>query len=242
MFKIKRSQDRGYQKLDWLESHFSFSFGNYWNPKDMNFSHLRVINEDYIQPETGFGFHPHRDMEIITFMLDGELTHKDNLGNTGVLKAGNVQLMRAGTGIVHSEVNSSDSEVAHLMQIWVTPNKSGLKPGWWEMAFNDEAPILTLVSPMVSKVDLKLVNKELNETELKIAQDGYIFKSKGDKEFDMSALGNSDVYIQSIGNTRVEIEGNVYLLNDGDALYGSTDKRIGLHSDNIALLFVFPKE
>lgn len=245
MFKIKRSADRGYQKLDWLESYFSFSFGNYWNPKDMNFSHLRVINEDYIQPKTGFGFHPHRDMEIITFMLEGELTHKDNLGNTGVLKAGNVQLMRAGTGIVHSEVNNSESEVAHLMQIWVMPNEAGLAPGWWEMAFNDDAPILTLVSPKNSKVDVRRINPDLNDTELKIAQDGYIFKSKGQKVFDVSALGQSDIYIQSIGNSTIEIDGSVYALSDGDALYGQTntnDSKIALQSDNIALIFAFPKK
>lgn len=130
MLTIRRSQDRGYAHHGWLESFHSFSFAGYYDPAHMGFSVLRVINDDKIAPATGFGMHGHRDMEIITYMLAGELRHTDSMGNGAVIRAGDVQRMTAGRGVRHSEMNASSSAVAHLLQIWITPDALDLPPGY----------------------------------------------------------------------------------------------------------------
>jgi quercetin 2,3-dioxygenase len=121
MIKIRKSSERGHFEYEWLDTYHSFSFGEYYDPHYRNFSHLRVINEDFIAPHQGFGKHPHKNMEIITYVISGELTHEDSLGTKEVLKAGEFQRMTAGSGIFHSEKNLSDKPV-HLFQIWITPH------------------------------------------------------------------------------------------------------------------------
>lgn len=135
-FVIRKGSERGYAKRDWLESYHSFSFAHYYDPQHMQFSVLRVINDDIIAPARGFGMHPHNDMEIITYMLDGELQHRDSMGNGSVIKAGDVQRMTAGSGIVHSEVNASNTADAHLLQIWVLPERLNLEPSYEEKTFS----------------------------------------------------------------------------------------------------------
>lgn len=129
---IRRSAQRGYHQSDWLESYHSFSFGSYYDPKHMGFSVLRVINEDIIAPGMGFGMHGHRDMEIITYMLSGQLQHQDSMGNTSIISAGDVQRMSAGSGIMHSEFNASSDHPAHLLQIWLLPDTKGIQPSYEE--------------------------------------------------------------------------------------------------------------
>jgi quercetin 2,3-dioxygenase len=126
---IRKSAERGYFDHGWLKSFHSFSFAEYFDRNHMNFHSLRVINEDFIKPQNGFGFHPHKDMEIITYVMRGALTHEDNLGNKEEIKAGEFQVMSAGTGIIHSEFNHGLEEV-HLLQIWIKPNVSGGIPGY----------------------------------------------------------------------------------------------------------------
>ena len=129
---IRRSDDRGATQLAWLDSKHSFSFGHYHDPSNMGFGPLRVINDDWIAPDGGFGMHPHRDMEIITYISHGAVEHKDSLGSGSTIRKGDIQLMRAGTGIMHSEFNPSAKEGTRLLQIWIEPDAVGLKPFYQE--------------------------------------------------------------------------------------------------------------
>ena len=135
MITIRPTNERGRVQFGWLDSRYTFSFGSYYDPNHVHFRNLRVINEDFVQPGTGFGTHGHQDMEIITYVLAGEVTHRDSIGNVAVIKPGEVQRMTAGTGILHSEHNLSTDEVLHLLQIWIFPEKKGLEPGYEQKQF-----------------------------------------------------------------------------------------------------------
>ncbi len=137
MISIRHSNDRGAVKMGWLDAKHSFSFGSYYDPEHMGFGPLRVINEDRIQPAQGFGMHGHKDMEIVTYIIDGALEHRDSMGNGSVIRRGDVQRMTAGTGVMHSEFNHSDEKLTHLLQIWVLPERNGLEPGYEDKNFDD---------------------------------------------------------------------------------------------------------
>ncbi len=139
MIVLRRSAERGHAGHGWLESFHTFSFADYYDPAHMGFRSLRVINEDYVQPARGFAPHSHRDMEIVTYVLDGALQHRDDMGNGEIVRPGEVQRMTAGTGVTHSEFNASQSELVHLLQIWILPDRPNLQPSYEQTAFPETA-------------------------------------------------------------------------------------------------------
>jgi redox-sensitive bicupin YhaK (pirin superfamily) len=137
MMKIRRAAERGHSQLSWLDSYFTFSFDQYYDPEHVQFRSLRVINEDVVAPSQGFPMHPHRDMEILTWILDGALEHRDSSGGSGVIRPGELQHMTAGRGVMHSEFNPSPKEPVHLLQVWIIPERKGLDPSYEQLAFAD---------------------------------------------------------------------------------------------------------
>lgn len=138
MIQVRKAQDRGHANHGWLDTYHTFSFASYRDPQHMGFRSLRVMNEDFVQPGQGFGTHPHNDMEIVTYVLEGALEHKDSMGNGEVLRPGEFQRMSAGTGITHSEFNPSGAEPVHLYQIWLFPERKGIEPSYEQKRFSTE--------------------------------------------------------------------------------------------------------
>jgi quercetin 2,3-dioxygenase len=231
--QIRTSQDRGHANRGWLDSYHSFSFANYYDPNWMGFSVLRVINEDIIAPAQGFGMHSHDNMEIITYVLQGNLAHKDSLGNTEVIHQGHVQRMTAGTGITHSEFNASDSEPVHLLQIWILPNKQGLTPSYEDGFFTDAQK---------HNQWCLLASENAEAGSLKVHQDMRLWASKLSERnaLEYALKENRSAYLQ-VASGSVEIGGK--LLNAGDAALFDVAELIEIAAISNAeiLLFDLPK-
>lgn len=202
MIRVIPSKDRHFADHGWLQTYWHFSFAEYYDPQNMHWSALRVFNDDVVQPGQGFGMHPHRDMEIITWVLEGALEHRDSLGNSGVIHPGEVQVMRAGTGIVHSEFNHSKTEPLHLLQLWVLPRTKGLDPGWQQREFSKAARAGRLL-PVVTPGDPKAAAK--NGT-LTMDQDASVYLSSlaaGQQVTHSSAAGRKAYLFVSAGEVQV---------------------------------------
>lgn len=227
---IVKSNERGYFKNEWLKSFHSFSFGDYYNPEAMNFRHLRVINHDFIAPEMGFGTHPHRNMEIITYVLKGKVAHKDSMGNQTFINAGEVQVMSAGRGVAHSEFNPLNAEL-ELLQIWVTPQENGLEPSYDQKIFP--------VSERKNQLGL-IISPDGSGGSLKIHQDVRIYSTvlEKDKQVDYSLPKHRYAWIQ-IANGSVEMNGQKLEKGDGVSASFSDEKLSfkGLSPESDVLIF-----
>ena len=231
MIEIRKVQDRGHSHIDWLDSYHSFSFGEFYDPDHIQFGYLRVINEDRIKPSMGFGTHPHRDMEIITVMLEGELAHKDSMGNGSVIKKGDIQKMTAGSGIMHSEFNNSDSVEAHLLQIWITPNRMGLSPGYEQISIND----------LNNSDEIKLIaSGKVNKGNgiININQDIELFLGRLDKnrKVEFSSEDSNKIWIQLISG-QMSINGKELSAGDGAAITESDILKIESKEKSEFLIF-----
>jgi len=218
MLTVKRSESRGLANHGWLKSRHTFSFADYYDPKNMNFGPLRVINEDRIDGGTGFGQHPHRDMEIISYVIDGALGHQDSMGNKTVILPGEVQRMSAGTGVVHSEQNESKDSPTHFLQIWIIPDQMMAKPGYGQKSFTEE----------LKQKDLVLVvSKTGRDGSITINQDADLYLSRlaPGKEVTFNAKAERGIWIQVIkGSLAVQDQE----LKAGDAASMSEEKLITL--------------
>ena len=170
MIAIKRSADRGHLDHGWLDTYHSFSFGEYYDPRNMGYRSLRVINEDVVAPGQGFGTHPHRDMEIITYVLEGALEHRDSMGNHGVIRPGELQRMSAGTGVRHSEFNHSKTEPVHLLQIWIMPDTEGVKPSYEEKKIDAQPGKLQLMAAKNASNGTATIHQDAKVYVAKLAQ------------------------------------------------------------------------
>ncbi len=228
MINVRRSKNRGHANHGWLDSYHTFSFGEFMDADFMGFRSLRVINEDNVAPDMGFGSHPHRDMEILSYVITGELKHQDNMGNTSVIKAGNLQKITAGTGITHSEFNPSTTTSVHFLQIWIIPRDRGLKPSYQEQS----------LSP-TSTNSLVLVGSSIPTTGvIEFNQDVDIYRgtlSKGTNERFVIRQGRG-VWIQMIKGT-MTVNDQELFPSDGAAIEGLNDITITPFNDVEFLLF-----
>lgn len=173
MITVRKSDERGVTKIAWLDSRHSFSFGDYEDPAFESFGALRVINEDWIAGGAGFPPHPHRDMEIVTYILEGAISHKDSSGGGGLIKPGEIQRMSAGSGIVHAEFNASASRPCHLLQIWIMPSQNGIEPGYEQK---------TIDAPAIQNHFSRIAAPDPQPTEVRLVQDAEIWAAKLDAD------------------------------------------------------------
>ena len=229
MLKKLPKENMGTSNLGWLESRFHFSFADYVNYDNMNFGVLRVLNDDIIHPQSGFDTHPHRDMEIISYVVQGEITHKDSMGNAETLKRGEVQYMSAGTGVRHSEHNLHSNEDLRLLQIWIVPPQKGLEPVYGSHKFDE--------SESKNKL-LNIVSSDEGDAKIKIHQDVNIYVSKLEKSrsLDFTVKKGRQIYF-------VQIEGisniNGVILEDGDGMEIVNETKLDIQAlKNSHFLFI----
>lgn len=229
MIDIIQSESRGSADHGWLQSKHTFSFASYYDPTRIHFGALRVINEDHIAPGQGFGTHPHNDMEIITYIVSGAVAHKDSMGNGTVIRAGEIQRMTAGTGVLHSEFNHSDDEELHLLQIWIIPAEKGLEPGYEQTLFPREEKLNRL--RLVGSADGR-------DGSLTIHQDVDLYASVLDagKHVVLEEVGERRVFIQVVSG-ELDVNGEALVAGDGMQIRNETRVTATARSEAEFLLF-----
>ncbi len=229
MIKIRRSQERGFADHGWLKSFHTFSFADYYDERYTSYRHLRVINEDRVEGGFGFDTHPHSDMEIISYVVDGVLEHKDSLGIGTVIKPGDVQVMSAGTGVSHSEFNHAKHQKVHFLQVWIMPNKKGLKPTYQQKNFTQRERLnrLCLIVSPASKDGALLINQDVN-----------IFASilEKDQTIICTVKRNRHFWLQLItGQLKINNE----TLSPGDALAAENETRLEIKAEELSEFLLF---
>ena len=226
MIEIRPSEERGHNQLSWLDSRFTFSFDQYYDPDHTQFRSLRVINEDVIAPGGGFPTHPHRDMEILTWILEGALEHRDNTGGRGVIRPGELQHMTAGRGVLHSEFNPSSEDPAHLLQIWILPDQRGLDPSYEQLSFSD--------ADLRGKFSL-VAGPEAPVT---IHQDANLYIARLEKgaEANHSLASGRHAWVQ-VARGAVKLNGTELKAGDGAAVSNETEIRVESREPSEVLLF-----
>ena len=229
MMQLRLSQDRGYADHGWLKSHHSFSFAHYYDPKHMGWGNLRVINEDRIAPGTGFGTHGHRDMEIISYILSGELAHQDSMGNIKGIPPGEVQRMSAGSGVMHSEFNHAKGEETHFLQIWIEPDQRGVTPSYEQKT----------ISPQTKRGALALIaSPSPTGDAVMIHADAAVYAGllDGDEQASLSLNPARKAYVFLV---RGALNANGQALQSGDALMLSHESQLHLSQGQDAEVLVF---
>lgn len=226
MITVRKADDRFHTQIGWLDSHHTFSFADHYDPRHMGFRSLRVINDDVVQPANGFGTHSHRDMEIVTVVLDGVLQHRDSTGGGGLIRPGEVQRMTAGTGVRHSEMNPSPDEAVRFLQIWILPEKPGLDPSYEQKSFPREG--------RKNRLQL-LASHDAKDGALRLHQDAVLYGSvleKGSVDFALAEGRHAWVQVAK-GNVKV----NGQPLREGDGAAVSDERSVRLEGDGEVLLF-----
>jgi quercetin 2,3-dioxygenase len=226
MIQIRPSEERGHAEHGWLDSRFTFSFDQYYDPEHVHFRSLRVINEDRVEPGQGFPMHPHRDMEILTWILDGALEHRDSMGSGAVIRPGELQHMSAGTGVTHSEFNPSRTQPVHLLQIWIMPERKGLKPEYEQLAFADKE----------LRGGFHLVAGP--EAPVTIRQDANLYIARLDKgaEAKHELAKGRHAWVQ-VARGAVRLNGKELKAGDGAAISNETEVRVEATEASEVLLF-----
>jgi redox-sensitive bicupin YhaK (pirin superfamily) len=227
MIYIRKRNDRGKSHTGWLESHHTFSFGGYYDPHFMGYGDLRVINEDTVQPGYGFGLHPHKNMEIISYVIEGELEHKDSMGTGSVIRPGEIQRMSAGTGIEHSEINPSKKNLLHFLQIWIIPEKIGLEPSYEQKTIHPLKDQFILIgSPKGSDQAIR-IHQDVKLYTAYLTSNGVIHYSL--------EVGRS-AWVQIIKG-KIEINNQILEKGDGATVQDERSIKIASLSDETELLF-----
>lgn len=229
MVTIRKSAERGHANHGWLDSYHTFSFANYYDPAYMGFRHLRVINEDRVEAGQGFGTHPHRDMEIITYIIEGALEHKDSMGNREVIRAGEVQVMSAGTGITHSEYNPSSTEPVHLLQIWILPDQAGIKPRYDQKMYSEDEKRdrLRLIASPEGREDSVVIHQNVN-LYASLLQQG--------QKIEYSLSPDRHGWLQVVKGA-ITLNGQALTTGDGAAISHETQLAIAAEENSEFLLF-----
>jgi len=229
MIAVRKAEERGHANHGWLDTYHTFSFADYYDPAHMGFGSLRVINEDRVQPGRGFATHGHRDMEIITYVLEGALAHKDSMGNGSTILPGDVQRMSAGTGVTHSEFNASDREPVHLLQIWIEPAQRGIKPGYEQKRFEtaDKRGRLRLIA-----------SRDGREGSVTIHQDASVHAAliQGEERAVYAIPAGRRAYVH-VARGRLTVNGQP--LSAGDALSASGIREIVMERGEDAEVLLF---
>jgi quercetin 2,3-dioxygenase len=229
MIRSRKSHERGHFDHGWLQTYHTFSFSRYYDPRQMSFRSLRVMNEDWIAPGKGFGTHDHEDMEIVTYVLEGALAHRDSLGSGDVLRPGELQRMTAGTGISHSEFNASETDPVHLYQIWLLPEREGLEPSYEQKAF----------SPVERHDRLRLVaSPDGRDGSLTIRQDARLYLGSLDqgRELRYALQADRHAWLQVLRGS-VEFNGFALSAGDGAAVSEETSLAVRAQTPSEVLLF-----